>query len=317
MSDKPKILLVCDSRKDAEAILGQAVESHELVVVQNPIRALAHLTHEQFAGVYVAAEHLQEAFEIGKLFQNEQILEGMPDGVVLLASDNTILWANSRVREWSGARTVGGRQLLQRPGQPGDPRPRFLSLPHGVGHRPGHQLHVAFQRRPLFPGPRRAGRRAARGVAPDPAAAPDRHRPRRHPGNPAAAEAGRHSSGRHGVGRSQPGRVVPDECRAANRPAQGEHSPLHQGPAELRGGRGPAAGSEDRPAGAAAGGGDGAGGGQPRALCPAAEERRHRLRGGHRQELPLRRYHRRPAVPRRGQGREKLADGAAGACTTR
>ena len=105
MSEKPKILLVCDSRKDAEAILGQAVESHELVVVQNPIRALAHLTHEQFAGVYVAAEHLQEAFEIGKLLQNEQILEGMPDGVVLLDSDNTILWANGRVREWSGRDT--------------------------------------------------------------------------------------------------------------------------------------------------------------------------------------------------------------------
>ena len=118
MSDKPKILLVCDSQEKAEAILGRAVESHELVVVQNPIRALAHLTREQFAGVYVASEYLQEAFEIGKLFQNEQILEGMPDGVVLLSSDNTILWANSRVHEWSGAEQLVGGNFYNALGSP-------------------------------------------------------------------------------------------------------------------------------------------------------------------------------------------------------
>ena len=90
MADKPKILVVCDSRRNAEEmeILGRAVESREMVVVENPVRALAHLTHEQFAGVYVVSEYVQEAFEIGKLLQNEQILEGMPDGVVLLSSDN-------------------------------------------------------------------------------------------------------------------------------------------------------------------------------------------------------------------------------------
>jgi CheY-like chemotaxis protein len=39
-------------------------------------------------------------------FQNEQILEGMPDGVVLLDSDNTILWCNARMREWTGRETL-------------------------------------------------------------------------------------------------------------------------------------------------------------------------------------------------------------------
>ena len=49
----------------------------------------------------------------------------------------------------------------------------------------------------------------------------------------------------------------------------------------------------------------------PRAFGSAAEQRRDRLRRVHRQELPLRRHHRRPALPRRRQGREELADRAA------
>jgi len=99
-------------------MLSHVADSHELVVVQNPIRALAHLTHEMFAGVYVAAEYLQEAFEIGKLFQNEQILEGMPDGVVLLDNDNTILWANGRLREWAASETLNGANFYSALGSP-------------------------------------------------------------------------------------------------------------------------------------------------------------------------------------------------------
>ncbi len=118
-------------------MLSAASESHDIVAVQNPIRALAMLSRERFAGVFVTAKYFQEAFEIGKLLQNEQILEGMPDGVVLLDSDNTIIWGNGRLREWTGRESVVGRQLLRGAGQPGNPWPRFLSLPHRPGHRPG------------------------------------------------------------------------------------------------------------------------------------------------------------------------------------
>ena len=118
MLDKPKILLVCDSPKNTTEMLCHAAESHELVIVQNPIRALAHLTREPFAGVYVSSEYLQEAFEIGKLFQNEQILEGMPDGVVLLDSENVILWANSRVHEWSETEQLVGGNFYTALGSP-------------------------------------------------------------------------------------------------------------------------------------------------------------------------------------------------------
>lgn len=91
MTAKPKILLVCDSPQRAEQLLAHAAESHEVVVADEPVRALAHLTGEQFSGVYVSSEYFQEALAIARLLQNEQILEGMPDGVVLLDNDNSIV----------------------------------------------------------------------------------------------------------------------------------------------------------------------------------------------------------------------------------
>ena len=72
------------------------------------MRAWALLTREKFVGVYVTASYFRDAFDIGTLLQNEQVLEGMPDGVVLLESDNTILWGNGRLCEWSGRDSVMG-----------------------------------------------------------------------------------------------------------------------------------------------------------------------------------------------------------------
>jgi len=118
LSAKPKILLVCDSREDAEQLLARATQSHEVVVVQNPMRALAHLTRERFAGVYVSSEYLREAFDIGRLLQNEQILEKMPDGVVLLDTDNTIIWSNIRLCEWCDCETVVGANFYSVLGSP-------------------------------------------------------------------------------------------------------------------------------------------------------------------------------------------------------
>jgi two-component system, sensor histidine kinase SagS len=88
------------------------------VVAGNPLRALGQLTREHFAGVYVSSEYLQEALALGKLLQNEQILEGMPDGVVLLDSDNSIIWSNRRLREWSGRDSLVGANFYAVLGSP-------------------------------------------------------------------------------------------------------------------------------------------------------------------------------------------------------
>ena len=118
MSEKSKILLICDARENVESMFTGDAGSRELVIVQNPMRALALLSRERFDGVFVAEQYFQQAFEIGKLLQNEQILEGMPDGVALLENDNTILWGNGRMREWSGLESVIGVNFYLALGSP-------------------------------------------------------------------------------------------------------------------------------------------------------------------------------------------------------
>ena len=118
MSTKRKILLVGDSREYVEQVLAQAAHSDEVVMVQSPMRALALLTRGDFAGVFVTSERLREALQIGKLLQNEEILEGMADGVVLLDHDNTIIWSNGRLREWTGRDEVAGANFYTVLGSP-------------------------------------------------------------------------------------------------------------------------------------------------------------------------------------------------------
>ena len=118
MPGKPRILFICDSRETVDQLLGESASSYEAVLVQSSGEALAVLTREEFDGVYLASAHLQEAFELGALVQNEQILAGMPDGVVLLDGDNAILWCNGRLQEWSGRENVIGANFYAVLGNP-------------------------------------------------------------------------------------------------------------------------------------------------------------------------------------------------------
>src|SRR5262245_33976547 len=72
------------------------------------MRALALLARDRFAAGFVSAEHLDEAFRLGRLLQSERILEGMPDGVVLLDGDNTIIWGNTQMCRWGERESVVG-----------------------------------------------------------------------------------------------------------------------------------------------------------------------------------------------------------------
>ncbi|MBS0210790.1 MAG: GAF domain-containing protein [Planctomycetes bacterium] len=76
------------------------------------------LAKEDFAGVFVAGGYAKEAMTVGGLLQNDRILQGMPDGVVLLDSDNTILWGNGRLKEWFGRESVLGANFYAVLGSP-------------------------------------------------------------------------------------------------------------------------------------------------------------------------------------------------------
>lgn len=118
MSAKPKLLFVGDSQPRQQQLLGELSDSFDVVQVHSPLRALSRLARGSFAGLYVAAEHLGDAFQIGKLLQNEKILEGMPDGIVVLDADNTIIWGNGRLREWTHNEEVIGSNFYTVLGSP-------------------------------------------------------------------------------------------------------------------------------------------------------------------------------------------------------
>lgn len=104
MASKPKILCVSDTVEGKVQLPSELEAAFDLVLVRNPLRALAQLQREDYAGVFVTADHFGEALRLGRLLQNERILEGMPDGVVLIDAENTVLWANERFRIWAGNR---------------------------------------------------------------------------------------------------------------------------------------------------------------------------------------------------------------------
>ena len=85
---------------------------------RDPLQAFARLADEKFEGLYVVSPHLNESLQVGRLLQNEQILVGMPDGVVMLDPDNVVLWGNPQFRTWCGNRDVVGLNFYNALGNP-------------------------------------------------------------------------------------------------------------------------------------------------------------------------------------------------------
>ncbi len=118
MIEKPKILCISDEHDGNVALPGALRDSFDVIEVGSPLRALARLGREAFAGLYVDSKHLSEALRLGWLLQNERILEGMPDGVVLLDTENTIVWANQQLVAWAKRDNVVGQSFYTALGSP-------------------------------------------------------------------------------------------------------------------------------------------------------------------------------------------------------
>jgi GAF domain-containing protein/PAS domain-containing protein len=127
-SPRPKILYLGgahDAQIDLPGRLGGDVD---LVELSSSLKALALMGRDEFAGVYVDADRFSEASDVGRLLQNDRILQGMPDGVVLLDAEDTILWGNGRLREWSGQEQVIGNNFYRVLGSPEILGPDFCPL---------------------------------------------------------------------------------------------------------------------------------------------------------------------------------------------
>ena len=114
---RPKVLCLGGTH-DAQVALRERFGEDVQVVDVTPVRALSHLGSGEYVGIYADADHFAEVVDVARLVQNERILQAMPDGVVLLGEDNIILWANGRLREWTGREEVVGSNFYDVMGTP-------------------------------------------------------------------------------------------------------------------------------------------------------------------------------------------------------
>ncbi len=134
MSTKPKLLYLSSGQTGHEPELSSLAERFEIVSMRNPVRALLKLSREAFAGVFVSGEHLKEVLSVGRLLQNERILQGMPDGVALIDGDNTIVWANARLRQFAQRDTLSGSDFYGALGNPEIIGPDFSPFNSALGN---------------------------------------------------------------------------------------------------------------------------------------------------------------------------------------
>jgi CheY-like chemotaxis protein/PAS domain-containing protein len=143
----PRVLCLGGTH-DAQVALRQRFGDEVEVVQSTPIRALSQLGTGDYIGIYADADHFSEVINVARLVQNERVLQGMPDGVALLDSENTILWANARLREWSGREDLVGANFYEAMGTPEILGPDFCPFHTALstGHPSGSTLRC-FQNR--------------------------------------------------------------------------------------------------------------------------------------------------------------------------
>ncbi|MCH2114430.1 MAG: response regulator [Pirellulales bacterium] len=117
-SARPRILYLGGTHDQVVDIRQRFGKDVEIVEVLSPVKALVHFAREDFAAVYCDADHFARAAEVGQLIRNDRILQGMPDGLVLIDSQNQILWGNGRLSEWSGCQEVVGENFYHVLGSP-------------------------------------------------------------------------------------------------------------------------------------------------------------------------------------------------------
>ncbi len=117
-SAQPKVLYLGGSHDSLVELRGGLGDSVEIVEVFSPVRALTRMAREEFSAIYCDADHFAEVSDVGRLIRNDLILQGMPDGVVLLDNENLILWGNGRLSEWSNHKEVVGENFYHVLGSP-------------------------------------------------------------------------------------------------------------------------------------------------------------------------------------------------------
>ncbi len=107
LTEKPKILCVGQPSTNDAPLLQKISDEYEVVHVATRFRAFANLARNTFAAIYIFPNGATDGLALAKWTQSERILESMPDGVALLDDDNTVVWANDRLKQWSSKDEIG------------------------------------------------------------------------------------------------------------------------------------------------------------------------------------------------------------------
>lgn len=164
---KPRILIVDGSAGEELDWIGHA-EQFEPVTVRSLWRGLALLAREPFDAIFVGRDHLQPALQAGSLLQNAQILDTLPDGVVLVDHDRSVVWSNHRMRSWCQAERLAGQKFPELLGsvewltpeldpvaealERGHAAEATLKLPRGFNDRDTGIVYLSVQAVPVIDG---------------------------------------------------------------------------------------------------------------------------------------------------------------------
>ncbi len=135
VGERPKVLFLGgahDSQVDFTSHFGNDIE---IVRVDSALDVLSNLLAGEYAAVYCDTDHFANSLDLSKIICGDRILEGMPDGVVLLDKENKILWGNGRLREWTDTDHVIGENFYRVMGSPELLGPDFCPLHSALATR--------------------------------------------------------------------------------------------------------------------------------------------------------------------------------------
>jgi PAS domain S-box-containing protein len=166
LTDKQKILCLGPLADGATAALALLREGFETIEVRDAREAKQLAARGEVAGCLCGTSWLDRIETDGADFRR-QILDDLPDGVVLVDQENTIHWANHRFCQLNGSEEVVGKNffaVLTRPEIIGpDFCPFHMALATGrasatklrVADKQYYQLHVTPLRSPNSPAEKR------------------------------------------------------------------------------------------------------------------------------------------------------------------